>query len=81
MSGRSVNKDALRVPGWVGVDPERLVRVIRAILEQPGPERGRPLMLDVEVSHGGHRRIQVQLLRDRAVRPGCLWKLAYLLEC
>jgi hypothetical protein len=62
--------DAKRVPRGVGVDPQCLLRVIRAILEQPGAERERPLMLDVEVGQGGHRGVQVQLLRDRAVRPG-----------
>ncbi len=76
----SADKDAERVPGGVGVDPQRLLRVIRAILQQPGAERERPLMLDVEVSRGGHRGVQVQLLRDRAgghVAPGSsptFWK-------
>jgi hypothetical protein len=72
--------DAKRVPRGVGVDPQCLLRVIRAILEQPGAERERPLMLDVEVSQGGHRGVQVHLLRDRAVRPGCLGQLPDLLE-
>ena len=62
--------DVKRVPRGVGVDPQRLLRVIRTVLEQPGAERERPLMRDVEVSDGGHRGVQVQLLRDRAVRPG-----------
>jgi hypothetical protein len=60
------------MPSRVSVDPQRLPRIIRAVLEQPGTERERPIMLGVEVSLGGHRGIQVQLLRDRAVGPGCL---------
>jgi hypothetical protein len=68
------------VPRRVGIDAQRLLRVIRTVLEQPGPERERPLVLDVEVSLGGHRSIQVQLLRNLAVRPGCLRKLLDLLE-
>ena len=80
VSGWSADEDAKRVPGGVGVDPQRLLRVIRAVLEQPGAERERPLMRDVEVSRGGHRGIQVQLLRDRAVRPGCPGQLPDLLK-
>jgi len=34
--------DAKRVPRGVGVNPQRLLRVIRAVLEQPGAERERP---------------------------------------
>ncbi len=37
--------DAKRVPRGVGVDPQRLLRVIRAVIQQPGAERERPLML------------------------------------
>ncbi len=77
---RHADKDAERVPGRVGVDPQWLLRVIRAVLEQPGAERERPLMLDIEVGHGGHRGVEVQLLRDRAVRPGRLGQLVDLLE-
>src|SRR5205823_3156479 len=69
MSGWSADKDAKRMPRRIGIDPQRLLRVIRAVLEQPGAERQRPLVLDVQVSRSGHRGIQVQLLRDRAVRP------------
>jgi hypothetical protein len=36
---------------------------------------------DIQVSHGGHRGIQVQLLRDRAIRPRRPGQLAHLLEC
>jgi hypothetical protein len=68
------------VPRGVGVDPQRLLRVYGAVLEQPGTERQRPLMLDVQVGHGGHRGVQVQLLRDWAVWPGCLGQLPDLLE-
>ena len=32
----------------------------------------RPLLLDVEVSHGRYGGVQVHLLRDRTVRPRCL---------
>jgi len=59
VSGRSADKDAKRVPGGVGVDPQRLLRVIRAVIQQPGAERERPLMRHVEVRRGGHRGIQV----------------------
>ncbi len=49
--------DAKRVPGGVGVDPQWLLRVIRAVLDQPGAEREGPLMRDVEVSLGGDRGV------------------------
>jgi hypothetical protein len=68
------------VPRGVGVDPQRLLRVIRAVLEQPGAERQRPLMPQVQVTHGGDRGVQVQLLRDRAVRPRRLGQLPDLLK-
>ena len=45
--------DAKRVPRGVGVDPQRLLRVIRAVIQQLGAERERPLMRDVKVSLGG----------------------------
>jgi hypothetical protein len=68
------------VPRRVGVDPQRLLRVIRAVLEQPGAERQRPLMPDVQGTRGGHRGVEVQLLRDRAVRPRRTGQLSDLLE-
>ncbi len=40
-----------------------------------------PAHADVDVSLGGDRGIQVQLLRDRAVRPGCPGQLPDLLKC
>jgi len=38
-------------------------------------------MLDVGVSRGGHRGVQVQLLRDRAFGQIASGKLRDLLEC
>ena len=53
----SADKDAKRMPRGVRVNPQRLLRVIRAVIQQPGAERQRPLMLDLEVSRSGHRGV------------------------
>jgi hypothetical protein len=59
LAARSADQDAERVPRGVGVGSQRLLRVSRAVRQQPGAERDRPLVLDVEVSRGGHRGVQV----------------------
>jgi hypothetical protein len=56
--------------GRVGVDAERLLGIVRAVVEQPGAKgQGRPLVLDVQLRCRRHGQVQMELLWDRALRP------------
>jgi len=68
------------VPGRVGVDPERFVRVVRAVAEDPGAQAERPAVLARRLLDGRDSQVQVQHLRVAAVRPGRLRQLVDLLE-
>jgi hypothetical protein len=68
------------VPGQVGVDPERLLRVRRPVEQQPGTEGERPVVLRVEVGHRGHGQVEVQHLRVGTLRPRHRRQLGHLLE-
>ena len=63
------------MPGGIGVDAQRLLRIARAIEEQPGAQRQGPVVLGVEVGCRWNGQIQVQLLRDGARRPRRLRQL------
>ena len=67
--GGGAAEDAERVPGRVGVDVERLVRVAGPVEEQPGPEGQRAGVLPLERLPGGHGEVEVQLLRHAGPRP------------
>src|SRR5919106_659961 len=54
---------------WVAVHPQRLVGITGAVLQEFGAEAERPLVLGVEFSHVGNGHVEMQLLRDRALRP------------
>src|SRR5438445_2015080 len=43
------NENAEWVSGWVGVDANRLLRIVRAVLQQLRTQRKGPLMLCIEV--------------------------------
>jgi len=60
------------VPGRVGVDAQGLLGVVGVVLEQLGAEGQRSLVLGVELGLGRDAEVQVQLLGDRALRPGAL---------
>jgi hypothetical protein len=64
------DEDAERVPGRVGVHVQRLLRVVGAVEQEPRPQGLRPLVRGVEVGDRRDAEVEVQLLRDRAVRPG-----------
>ena len=77
---RRAEEDAERMPGRVGVDAQRLLRVVRPVVDHPGPEAQRPLVGRAEFVRGGHVQVQMHLLRHRAVGPGHLGQLRHLLE-
>jgi hypothetical protein len=60
----------------VGVHPQRLLRIIVAVQEELSPERQRPLVLSFKIPGRRDHEIQVQLLRDRPLRPCRLGSLA-----
>ena len=64
------DEDAERVAGRVGVHPQRLLGVVRSVVEQPRAELERARMLLLELPQAGNRQVQVELLRDLVVRPG-----------
>ena len=72
MSGRSSapDKDAERVSGRVGIDPEWLLGVVRSVVEQYGAESECVLVLHVEVLLCRNGHVKVQLLRYLVLRPG-----------
>jgi hypothetical protein len=49
----------------VGVHAQRLLGIVEAIVEQPGPERQGSLVLGLEILCRGDHEIQVKLLRNR----------------
>ena len=73
---RRTEEDAEGMPGRVGVDAQRLLRVRGPVVDQPGPEGQRPLVRRTEFVRRGHVQVQMHLLRHRAVRPGRLRQLA-----
>ena len=79
-AGFAGHEDAERVPGRIGVDPQRFLGVAGAVVEQPGAQGQRPLVLGVEIGGRGDRQIQVQLLRHRAVGHVNSVQLRHLLE-
>src|SRR4029450_4721446 len=64
------HEDAEGMAGRVGVDPERLLRVVGGGLGRLGAEGEGPVVLGVEVGLGRDREVEVELLGDRALRPG-----------
>jgi hypothetical protein len=54
----------------VGVDAQRLGRVVRAVVAQGRTQAQRAVVLSVEFRPVGHDRVQVHLLRDVVVGPG-----------
>ena len=77
---RRTQEDAERMPGRVGVDAQRLIRVCGPVVDQPGAEGQGPPVRRTEFVRRGHVQVQVHLLRHRAVRPGRLRQLRNLLE-
>jgi hypothetical protein len=65
---------------WVSVDNQGLVRIVGSIEEQASTKIEGTLMLDVQLTEGGHGGVKVQHLRARTLRPGWLWQMRYLLE-
>lgn len=68
------------MPGGVGVDPERLLGIFGAVLEQAGAESKDSLVLSVQVSSRRNRQIQVQHLWAGTVGPRGARQLHHLLE-
>jgi hypothetical protein len=66
--------------GGVSVDAERLLVIARPVVQQSGAEGKDPFVLSVEVLQCWDCQIQVQLLRDRPLRPRRLRKVIGLLE-
>ena len=69
------DEDAERVTGRVGEDVERLICVVRSIVQHPGAERNRPGALFGEVIGAGNGQVEVELLWHPRVRPGRRRKL------
>jgi hypothetical protein len=69
------------VPGRVGVHEKWLVRIIGSVELQAGAERKRSLMLHLQIDDRRHSRVEVQHLWSRALWPGWLRQLRYLLKC
>jgi hypothetical protein len=57
------------VAGRVGVNPQRLTRVIAAVGHQPAAQAQHPLMLHGQLLDRPHGQIQMQLLRHARRRP------------
>lgn len=74
------HEDAEGVAVRVGVDPQRLFRVVGAVLDQYGAQRDRPLVRCVELCPAFDGEIEVQLLRDRVAGSGRPGQLVDLLE-
>lgn len=66
--------------GGVGVDPQRLLGIIRSILEESGAELQSTLMLNVQFVRRRHRQVKVELLWDGSVGPGSWRKGRNLLK-
>src|SRR5215217_2448330 len=82
ISRRSVgsHEDAEGMSRRVGVDNQGLVRIVGSVEEQASSKIERTLMLDVQLTEGGHCCVEVQHLGPRTLRPGWLRQMRYLLE-
>ena len=63
---RGPEENAEGVPGRVGVNVQRLLRVGGAVKDHPGAKGQGPLMRRTEFVRRGHVQVQVHLLRHRA---------------
>src|SRR5437764_62186 len=68
------------MPCRVGIDPKRLLRVVRTVEQEPCAEAQGAFVLRVELVDGRDGEIEVELLRYVRCRPGRYRKLADTLE-
>lgn len=65
----------------VGVRPQRLVRIVAAVVKQPTAELQHPRVLLIELVGVSDRQVQMQLLGYAGARPGRRHVVRALLKC